>query len=139
MQNLPRLASVLGIAILAAAAPVRAAVVANCEDLDRDIAECADFSDDGVLEFDLSLLTLADVALEIQTTSGERTIDLLTLRAYVYNDSYLADEVAFTRVELRLDGGARFVPVGTVRSRLHRARTALRDKLVEMQVIGEDL
>ncbi|MEB2343859.1 MAG: hypothetical protein OZ948_03865 [Deltaproteobacteria bacterium] len=116
MQNLPRLASVLGIAILAAAAPVRAAVVANCEDLDRDIAECADFSDDGVLEFDLSLLTLADVALEIQTTSGERTIDLLTLRAYVYNDSYLADEVAFTRVELRLDGGARFVPVGTVRN-----------------------
>lgn len=116
MQNLPRLASVLGIAILAAAAPVRAAVVANCEDLDRDIAECADFSDEGVLEFDLSLLTPADVALEIETTSGERTLGTLPLRSYLFNDSYLTDMmVAFERVELRLEGGARFVPVGTVR------------------------
>lgn len=115
MQDLRRLASAVGVAILLAAHPVRAAVVANCGDLDLDIAECTDFSSDDLLEFDLALLALADVALQIETAAGERTADSLVLRAYLYNDSYLTSTVAFDRIELRLDGGARFVPVGTVR------------------------
>ncbi len=111
-----RLASVVGIAALLAAGPARAAVIENCGDLDLDVAECSDFSDDGFLEFDLSLLTAADVELVIQTTTGERSDDSLVLRGFVFNDSFLADVVAFTRVELRLGGGARFVPVGSVRN-----------------------
>lgn len=111
-----RLAGAVGIAALVAAGPARAAVIANCDGLDLDIAECTDFSDEGLLEFDLSLLTAADVELVIQTTTGERSEDSLVLRAFLYNDSFLGDAVDFARVELRLGGGARFVPVGTVRN-----------------------
>jgi len=111
-----RLSCVAGIAILIAAGPSQAVEVANCLDLDLDIAECADFSEDGLLTFDFSFLAAADVALEIQTTAGERSEGTLTFRAYVYNDSYLGDEVDFSQVELRLAGGARFETIGSVRN-----------------------
>lgn len=102
--------------LLAVAAPVRAAEITNCIDLDPDVAECGDLSEEGFLDFELSILAPAEIDLTVETTAGERAGDSLVLRAALLNDSILQDEVDLARVELRLDGGARFAPVGTVRN-----------------------
>jgi hypothetical protein len=107
-----RFIGVSGLALaLAAGGGARAATVVNAANncgISDSIAVCADFSESGLLSFDLTWKSVAPVAIGVQIDAAEATADVLAFNGQQMNNT----GQSFELLQLHLEQ-ADFDPVGS--------------------------